>query len=458
MQNNLHHRARSDKRQFLNMTHSKGPVSPVPTGVGDFAQAGYYASQPTWQIPSLFSEPGNNAPVVIPSMMAGTHPMPPVIPMLPPYGWATPHAPILSTEAQAAFAPSMAQKKRPHTRFMVVGVGVAILFLLGSILSVLWFMTKTNGGVTLYQVNEQNVTQYVGGGGIVYPQQQFDLSYALPERVISVFIKAGDKVTKNEPLLQLDPAQLNAEITQAANNMAAAQAYLNSVSTNGNPITIAQAQQAYNQAKDRYSALVAQYSSPLIHNGTLISPMDGIITAININAGEVFKADTPLLTIMDESSVIVRVEIPLSYLGKVFQGQTAVVTPSALPNLSFNGTVSSIIPQADPQTDTFEVWVEVPNSQDSLLPGMSAFVRIQQKLAAFVVPRLAVLNPDREAIVFIVRKQHAYIQHVVAIGRSLYDIFVIAGLQIHDLVVLVGSYGLQDGQAINVLKVETLSS
>ncbi len=349
----------------------------------------------------------------------------------------------------------MAPKKRTHIHFKTAGAVAAILILLGFGLSVFWFMSKTNADVTLYQVNEQNVTQYVGGGGIVYPQQQFDLSYDLPERVISVFIKAGDNVRENEPLLQLDPSQLNAEITQAANNMAAAQSYLNSVSTNGNPIAIAQAQQAYNQAKDRYSALVAQYSSPLIHNGTLISPMNGIVTAVNIEAGEVFKADTPLLTIMDESSVIVHVEIPLSYLGKVLQGQPAVVTPSALPNLSFNGTVSSIIPQADPQTDTFEIWVVVPNPHDDLLPGMSAFVRIQQKLAALVVPRLAVLNPDREAIVFIVRKQHAYVQHVVAIGRSVDDIFVIAGLKLHDLVVLVGSYGLQDGQAVKVLNVET---
>jgi RND family efflux transporter MFP subunit len=438
MQNNTHHRPQFQMFETQGSTYTNLNGIPMPPGTSNLIQLGFMPLPslppivPTnWQI-------GNNA--------SGATP--------PPTGWATP----LPFASQPTYAPSMVRKKRPHIAYIVGGAVIGIVILLGSMLALLWFMTKTSAGVTLYQVSEQNVTQYVGGGGIVYPQQQFDLSYALPERVVSVFIKAGDKVTKNEPLIQLDPSQLNAQITQAANNMAAAQAYLNSVSSNGNSLTIAQAQQAYNQAKDRYNALVAEYSSPLVHNGALISPMNGIVTSVNINPGEVFQADASLLTIMDESRVIVHVEIPLSYLGKVQLGQSSVVTPSALPNLSFNGTVSSVIPQADPQTDTFEVWVEVPNPQDNLLPGMSAFVRIQQKLTAIVVPRLAVLNPDRESIVFIVRGQHAYIQHVNVIGRSIDTLFVSTGLKVHDLVVLVGSYDLQDGQAVKVLKVETQTS
>ena len=335
-----------------------------------------------------------------------------------------------------------------------MGGAIGIVILLVIVVSIFWLMTKTGTNVTLYQVEQQSVTQYVGGGGIIYPEQQFNVSYPLPERVVSVSVKAGDKVTVNQPLIQLDPSQLNAQITQAANNMAAAQSYLDSVSTNGNPVTIAQAQQAYNQAKDRYNALVAEYSSPLVHDGALISPMNGIVTSVAINPGEIFNGDTTLLTIMDESTVIVHMEVPLSYLGIVRVGQSAVVTPSALPNLSFNGTVSSIIPEADPQTDTFEVWVNVPNPKNSLLPGMSAFVRIQQKLKAIVVPRLAVLNPDRESIVFVVHHQHVYLQHVTVIGRSIDDIFVMAGLTANDLVVLVGAYSLQNGQAVKVMNID----
>ena len=66
--------------------------------------------------------------------------------------------------------------------------------------------------VTLYQVSEQNVTQYSGGGGMVFPRQQFTLSYPVVEYAVEVLVKVGDQVSPNQPLLKLDPTRLNAQI------------------------------------------------------------------------------------------------------------------------------------------------------------------------------------------------------------------------------------------------------
>ncbi|HCI81934.1 MAG TPA: hypothetical protein DHW02_19845, partial [Ktedonobacter sp.] len=312
-------------------------------------------------------------------------------------------------------------------------------------------------GVTLYNVGTQNVSQYVGGGGIIYPQQQLDISYPVPERVVSVDVKPGDTVKLNQAIIGLDPAQLNAQIKEASDEVNAAQAYLNSVTAGGNSVAIAQAQEQYNLAQSRYNSLVAQADSPLLHNGNLIAPLAGVITAVNINPGEVFAANTPLITIMDESTVIVRVNIPLTSLGQVRIGQTAQVTPSALSTVNVNGTVISIIPQADPQTDTFQVWVAVKNPNGTLLPGMSAFVRIQNASARsmIAVPRMAVLDPVHEALVFVVRNAHAYLVHVHIAARTLDMLYVDSGLQGGAQVVLVGQYRLRDGQAVHVARVET---
>lgn len=337
--------------------------------------------------------------------------------------------------------------------WVIIGSGTGLVVVCG-ILVFLWIAARAVPSVTLYQVSTQNVTQYVGGGGIVFPRQQLDLSYPVAERVVSVLVKAGDHVTPNQPLLQLDPSQLNAQISQAASDLAAAQAYLNTVSTSGNALAIAQAQQAYNLAKNKYNTLVAEASSSLLHNGNLISPLRGVVTTVDINPGEVFAADTPLLTIMDESTVIVHVKVPLANLGQVHTGEAAIVTPSALPDESFRGTVSSIIPQADPQTDTFEVWVNVVNTDGALLPGMSTFVRIQNPTRAMIVPRLAVLNPDSASIVFVEQNGHAYVRQVHVAGRSANLIYIDAGLSPGEVVVLVGLNTLRDGQAVHVTRIE----
>ncbi len=364
-----------------------------------------------------------------------------------------PNIPTARPSSLSGTFPFISQKLNGKSkRSVVISSVLGLLILLGGIaFAAWWFLIKSTPDVTLYQVGSQNTTQDIGGGGIIFPRQQLDISYPTAERVVSVLVKAGDQVTPNQPLIQLNASQLNVQIQQAANDVAAAQAFLNSVSASGSAVNIAQAQQQYDLAKNRYNALVAQSSSAFLHNGKLIAPMNGIVTAVNVNPGSVFAADVPLLTIMDESILIVHAKIPLSNLGQVHLGQQATVTPSALPGISLQGTVSSIIPQADPQTDTFEVWVKVVNTNKMLLPGMSAFVHIQAAgKAALVVPRLAVLDAEGNASVFVVRNRHAYMQHVQVTGRSEDAVFIGGGLAAGDKVVLVGLDTLQDGQLVRV--------
>lgn len=348
----------------------------------------------------------------------------------------------------------MIQKTR---RFLTVTALLLIALLLGALGYTFWYIYLAVQPVTVYQVSkQQTVSQYIGGGGLAYAHQQLDMSFPVAERVIDVMVKAGDHVKQNQPLIKLDPTQLNAQVTLASNNVAAAQAYLNSVSNSSpyNPVTVAQAQQALDVAKNHYDALVAQASSPTLSSGNLISPVNGVVTIVNINPGEVFNANSILLTIMDLSTVIVHAKISLANLQQVKVGSLAQVTPSALPNLTLKGTVTSIIPQADPQTDTFEVWVSVPNVQQALLPGMSAFVRIQGQQNAFVVPRLAVLNPDRESSVFVVRNSHVYMQSIHVAGNAPNVFFIDNGLSANDTIILLPLNKMHDGQAVHIINVE----
>jgi multidrug efflux pump subunit AcrA (membrane-fusion protein) len=358
-----------------------------------------------------------------------------------------PVPPPFTRQGIADFPPVMPQKRRS---FAVISFALSfIILLVGGALAVWWFSAKSVPNVTLTPVSSQNISQDIGGGGIVFPRQQVNISYPASERVVSVLVKAGDHVNVNQPVIQLDATQLNIQIQQAANDVAAAQAFLNSVSATGNPVSIAQAQQQLQVAKDRYNALIAQS-----HNGNLVATMSGVVTAVNVTPGTVFAADAPLLTIMDESTVIVHAKIPLTDLGMVHIGQQATVTPSALPGVTVRGTVTSIVPQADPQTDTFEVWVSVANTDGQLLPGMSAFVHIQSSSKALVVPRLAVLNPGGQAAVFVVRDQRAHLQHVQVIDSSPDAVYISQGVTTGDEVVLVGIDKLQDDQPVHVSSIE----
>jgi RND family efflux transporter MFP subunit len=266
-------------------------------------------------------------------------------------------------------------------------------------------------------------------------------------------VKAGDQVGANQPLVKLDPSQIDASVNQAANAVSIAQSYLNSISGTGNQVSIAQAQQNLQMAQDRYNELMSQNSSSTFRDGLLLSPFKGVVSSVNINAGEIFTAGTVLLTVVDMSSVVVHARIPVANLSQVHVGLPTLVTPSALPDVSINGVITSILPQADPQTDTFETDITISQPQQQILSGMSAFVRIQVPVSAYGVPRLAVLNPDHGAVVFVVRNKHAYLQYVQIIGRSVNDLYITGNLMPGDNVVIRPLDSLRDSQAVTVKQV-----
>jgi RND family efflux transporter MFP subunit len=329
------------------------------------------------------------------------------------------------------------------------------LLILGGCLA-WWLSASTLPAVTLYRVgNPQTVNIAIGGGGIIFPQQQFDLAYPATENIVSVPVKPGDYVKTNQVLIGLDPTQINVSLQQASADVQAAQNYLSSVEASGNAVTIAQAEQSYQLAKNRYDALNNQVSSGQLRNGNLTSPLNGIVTAVNVTAGEVVPANTTLITVMNIQTVLVHVNIPLTYLGQIQIGQPAQVTPSSLSTLTVTGTVSSIIPQVDTATDTFEVWISIPNPNMKLLPGMSAFAHIQSSLKAFALPSKAVTSSEDASTVFIVRNQVAHLLQVQIVAQTVDTTYVDNALMPGNLVVLGTQRPVHDGQHVRVTSIQS---
>jgi RND family efflux transporter MFP subunit len=355
-------------------------------------------------------------------------------------------------------------RRRKINRKLLVFASLCLLLLVGVVSYALYqFVIKGPPDVTLYRVSMKSVNEDVGGGGIAYPVQRLDISYPFTANVLAVFVQPGDKVTPKQPLLQLDLsqvnaqyiAQLNAQVAQAYQNMLSAKAYLDSISTTGNSVEIARAQQQYADAQASYTALQDETSDSSLRQGKITSSISGTVTAVNVYQGQSIAANRVLLTIYDESSLIIRTNMPLSDYGDIQVNQSAQVIPSATPNQIYNGKVISIIPSANSQSGTFEVWVTVDNVNGDLLPGMSAFVHIQNTIRALVVPRLAVLNPDLDSTVFLVRQQHVYIQHVQILGYEGDTLFIGSGVHVNDLIVLVGLSSLRDGQTVHVTGIES---
>ena len=118
----------------------------------------------------------------------------------------------------------------------------------------------------------------------------------------------------------------------------------------------------FESAKGKYENAQAQLSYAQIY-----SPIAGIVADRSVFPGEMAVPGMPLLTIMDISSVIARVNVPQTQTNYVHVGQPARIL--AADGSEAAGTVTVVSPALDPQGTTVEVWVQAANPGEKLRPG-----------------------------------------------------------------------------------------
>jgi RND family efflux transporter MFP subunit len=199
-------------------------------------------------------------------------------------------------------------------------------------------------------------------------------------------------------------------------------------------------------AEGKYAGAAAQLAYSEIH-----SPIDGVVTDRPVYPGETPAAGTPLLIIMDTSSVIARTHIPQEEAAVLKIGDTATLTASS--DVQATGKVTLISPALDPNSTTVEVWIEAPNPEGRLRPGTSMTLEILARTIkdAIVVPAPALLKtPDGGNAVMIVKADRA---HQVGVKTGIREgdrLQITEGIVEGDSVIVTGAYGLPDNTKVKI--------
>jgi RND family efflux transporter MFP subunit len=185
------------------------------------------------------------------------------------------------------------------------------------------------------------------------------------------------------------------------------------------------------------------------------SPISGIVSDRAVYAGEMVAAGSPLITIVDVSSVIARLNIPQAQAAYVKVGQSAHIaaTDGALET---DGKVTVISPSVDPQSTTVEVWVQATNPGERLRPGGTVHVTMLAETIkdAVVIPPEALLPADEGGTaVMVVGKDSVAHQKKVQVGvRDGDRVQILSGASVGQQVISSGGVGLQDGAKVKVEK------
>jgi multidrug efflux pump subunit AcrA (membrane-fusion protein) len=245
----------------------------------------------------------------------------------------------------------------------------------------------------------------------------------------------------------VDEAQVN--YVQANSNYRSAQEHLRALQSVGKEEQVRTASAQVDAAKSHATTTAVQLSYSQIH-----APKSGIIADRPLFEGDMASPTTSLLTIVDISHIIARVNIPIAQAATLKVGMPATLSFTDNPE-TLEGKVTVVSPASDAASTTVQVWVEAANPGERFKPGAAvhAVIVAEAIKAATVVPVAAIL-PGEEGgqAVLVVDSNSVVHRRAVRLGvRDGDKVQVLNGARPGEEVVIQGGMGLDDKAKVKVI-------
>ena len=173
------------------------------------------------------------------------------------------------------------------------------------------------------------------------------------------------------PKSELDKSETNLAATEAT--CKSAQAALDMLNNGETAESI-----AISQAQVKSAEATLNTAQVQLQNGTISSPISGVVSVKNINDGELATAGTPLLSIVNLDTIIINSYIPSTLINKISVNQEVVIKVSEIPDKEFNGEITVIDSVIDSKNKNILVKVKFDDKDPLLKPGMFAEIGIRE--------------------------------------------------------------------------------
>jgi HlyD family secretion protein len=324
-------------------------------------------------------------------------------------------------------------------------IGVAGALLVG--LVVLTAAKSGNKGIEVRvdNVERRDLVASVTASGQVRPRTKVDVASDISGRIVRLSVKEGDHVSKGQFLLQIEPTQYEAAVQRAEASLASARAsaaqakaslvqaqrnYQRSAEIRkANPSLVSDEQleqlktqaevnealtdAATHQVDQSIAALRDSRSS--LSKTTIVAPMSGRVTRLNVEQGETavpgtFNKDAAtLLTISDMGVLETKVKVDETDVARISIGDSAQVQIDAFPDTTFTGKVVEIsnssvkaatATSSNDQAVDYEVTIQLLNAPLDTRPDFSATAKVitDSRTKVLSIPIIALTVREDEAL------------------------------------------------------------
>ena len=300
--------------------------------------------------------------------------------------------------------------------------------------------------------------------GAVCGRYETNMAFQVGGKILSRNVEVGDYVRRGDLLFTLDSKDILQQANQADSQVKAALAQLKLAETNLNryrqlynqdavaAATLDQYQTNYDAALANYQNAVAisKQSQNALDYTNLNSTADGVISAINVEVGQVISAGQSVLTLVQTAELEVEINIPENKLSEIKIGTPCEISFWANDE-KVAGIVREIAPMANATSKTYRVKISLQNLREDIKLGMTASVTVtgnRNNSNGVILPLSAIYQTSNQTQVWIVTAENKTALKNVTVQNFDNNEVLVSGLSAGEIVITAGVHKLREGQEV----------
>lgn len=183
------------------------------------------------------------------------------------------------------------------------------------------------------------------------------------------------------------------------------------------------------------------------------APISGHIEQVMVKEGEICGPGTPIIQIINSSSLKIIAQVPETYLGKVKVGDMVDIDFPAI-ELTQKGRVFKISRQINPNNRTFEVEASVDSKGGLIKPNLLATMLLQDfaKSKSIVISDDLIMQDVNGASYIMLVENDKAVKRIITTGKSYKNETIVeTGLNADEIIIIKGARQVIDGDKVSVL-------
>jgi len=305
--------------------------------------------------------------------------------------------------------------------------------------------------VIAQRVDTETFASGIEALGTARSNESLDVSANLTEKIISLNFQDGAYVEEGDLLARLDDTAERAELAAAKARLAERRRTLDRSKSLVSDRVLSESEVDLRASEVETAVAEVAALEADIADHQIRAPFAGRVGLRMVSVGALIRPGDVITTLDDIDTIKVDFTVPETELARLKPGVPLVARSAAYPDRSFEGEVSAVDTQINPQTRAVLARAEIDNSGRELQPGMLIELEVlARQRESLAVPEGALVPRGDRQFVFRVVDGKAERVEVTVGTRRPGVAEITGGLEAGDLVVIDGTMKLQPGAPVKV--------